>query len=566
MSRQSFVLHPSPIENPQPPVTATPPNHHQDVVPEVENKSSTGANPDIISLAQTAEQISRLRPDETIKVGTSLSFVVYLYEQLRSVIDNKSEHLLRRNAIERIFRRLLWENPKASFEEFGSQLIKELVWSRYLPNNSFTHQQADQVTAIIKKYSLLVNPNALFQNKNTNQQFVLSVLSAEIEEALDPHLLISEKLALAMQHYFESHFDWQDKGADEDKSLVLFVVVRKVLIKSDNARIAYQLLKKHFTNWSSQTKDEAKNNSQQINQIFNSVRSVQASPLFNPLYRFLSKQTAQFLILKDVVDSHPDQAVKIVTDQALLETNTSELSTKRYAQISGTITTGIIRSIIYILATKILFILLLEIPYELFSAGHINVITLVINLLTPPLLMLAVGLGIPRPGPKNTQLLVQRVENLVFPEDFSPRTLRLIEPQPKESLVFNIIYSAFAVFVFAIIVTALAFVHFTFLGILVFFLFLSLVLLFGFRVGFAATEFYVEPPHKGALSRYFEQLTLPLLNLGVLLSKGLERLNFLTILMDVLFEMPLKTVIDIINRWDQFMGKKRAEIVEVPIQ
>jgi hypothetical protein len=78
--------------------------------------TSNAINPDIIRLAQTVQAANVKNSHETIKVGTSLSFVVYLYEQVRNVIDNKSDHLLRRNAIERILRRLLWENTNSSFD------------------------------------------------------------------------------------------------------------------------------------------------------------------------------------------------------------------------------------------------------------------------------------------------------------------------------------------------------------------------------------------------------------------------------------------------------------------
>jgi hypothetical protein len=344
------------------------------------------------------------------------------------------------------------------------------------------------------------------------------------------------------------------------------VAIRKVLVKSDNARIIYQLIKLTIPGWETMSANQVKQNIPLIRNLYSAVTQIQSSPFFNPLYRLLNKHAAQFLITRDIFQNHPDEALHLVKSQDQLKKQVLTLANLRYEQVAKTISGGIIKSIIYILASKVIFILLLEIPYELIVSGHINFLTLIVNLALPPLLMLLVGLGIPRPGSNNSKILVDRVIELVYPTKFVRHPLHLIEPKARESVIFNALYVLFAAIVFAVIVLILYMIHFNFLGILVFFLFLSLVLLFGFRVSFAATALYVEDPKKNAFSRLFEQITLPLLNLGVILSKGLERLNFLTIIMDVLFEMPLKTIVDIINRYGQFVGNKRAEIIEVPIQ
>ena len=54
--------------------------------------------------------------------------------------------------------------------------------------------------------------------------------------------------------------------------------------------------------------------------------------------------------------------------------------------------------------------------------------------------------------------------------------------------------------------------------------------------------------------------------MGVYLSKGIAKLNFLTILLDFLIEAPLKIIVEVIEEWTSFIREKREEVVEVPEQ
>ena len=65
----------------------------------------------------------------------------------------------------------------------------------------------------------------------------------------------------------------------------------------------------------------------------------------------------------------------------------------------------------------------------------------------------------------------------------------------------------------------------------------------GYRVRFTASELNVTGEREGLISHLLSNITLPFLNLGVWLSQGLRRLNFLIVAMDFLIEAPLKSMI-----------------------
>ena len=105
---------------------------------------------------------------------------------------------------------------------------------------------------------------------------------------------------------------------------------------------------------------------------------------------------------------------------------------------------------------------------------------------------------------------------------------------------------------------------FNWLGGLIFFFFVSLVLLFGFRVRWAANELRVTSERESLMGSLINLISLPFLDLGVRLSLGLSRLNVLMFGLDFLIEAPLKMIIDLIGEWTNFIRQKQAEVVEVP--
>ena len=103
--------------------------------------------------AQANLYSSRARsPETTIKVSDVLGSIAHLYEKIRNVVEYKGEHVLRRNAIERILKRLLWERSHHDTDHLSQVLIRELIWARYLPNDTVPKTKIKDISKVIKKY------------------------------------------------------------------------------------------------------------------------------------------------------------------------------------------------------------------------------------------------------------------------------------------------------------------------------------------------------------------------------------------------------------------------------
>ncbi|MDP2932818.1 MAG: hypothetical protein Q8N81_01670, partial [bacterium] len=246
-----------------------------------------------------------------------------------------------------------------------------------------------------------------------------------------------------------------------------------------------------------------------------------------------------------------------------------EICLDKYAQISQKVSTGITRSIIYIFMTKMVFAFLLEVPYELLWLKRINLLPLGINAIIPPALMYLVGLTIRVPDERNTEKIVAQIKSFVYQDASGDKTPFSLAPKKQSQFlntIFLSIYGVIFLLTFGLITMLLLKLHFNIISLAIFFIFLSLILLFGFRIRFTASELIVTEEENGFVGNLFDNITLPFLSLGAWLSRGLAQFNVLMILMDFLIEAPLKSVIAVVGEWANFIKERKKEVVEVPLQ
>ena len=129
---------------------------------------------------------------------------------------------------------------------------------------------------------------------------------------------------------------------------------------------------------------------------------------------------------------------------------------------------------------------------------------------------------------------------------------------------FGVFYSVFFVAIFALISWGLVKLEFSVVSAGIFFMFLSLILLFGLRVKHNASEFNVVSEDEGFVANLFYIITLPFLNVGSWLSLQLTKINFLMAILDFLIEAPLKNILSILEDWNIFMKEKKDDIVDIP--
>lgn len=508
-------------------------------------------------------------PNPALKVNYTVSSIAFFYEKIRNAVDYKSDHLLRRNAIERILKRLLWERPKAESQEIAGILVRELVWSRYLKDESIFHETIEEIGKVLDRYFEILNfvPSHCPDDsgkKDKLRKEIFGIASAHIEEVLDPSLLHTTVATNAMLTWFNNNLEWVDNlPSGEDKELYLYLAMERSLAKSDDARIRYHLLKGRL----GPDKIIDHRNQEQFFTHLSEIDDYLASTTQTRLYRFVKKYAPPFRILKEMVAFDPYYARTLFENEKELGESIIEVYNLHDQIIKRNVRTGILRSIIYIFVTKMLVVFLIEIPYELFWTSRIAFLPLSVNILAPPFFMLLLGASIREPDPRNIKRIIETIGNFVYKTSEKSITSFSLQKHQKRGLVYKtfvLIYGIFFLLILGGLTYLLLLMHFSLPSIVIFFMFLSLVLLFGFRVRASASELNMGEESEGFFSSFFTHLSLPFLDLGVLFSKGLSSFNFLILLMDFLIEAPLKIIIEVAQEWFSFVREKKDEIIEIP--
>ena len=151
--------------------------------------------------------------EATIRVSEVLGNIAHLYEKIRNIVEYKGEHVLRRNAIERILKRLLWEHAGHDTQRISQILLRELIWARYLPNDFVPKTKVNEVAKIIGKYLYFLGK---LSDRGTGvspqklREWVWGIASCEIEESVDSSS--RETYVELMYEWFMTYFIWTDDG------------------------------------------------------------------------------------------------------------------------------------------------------------------------------------------------------------------------------------------------------------------------------------------------------------------------------------------------------------------
>ena len=506
------------------------------------------------------------------KVGEALSSVASFYERLRYAVDYKKEHLLRRNAIERILKRNLWEKGEGNTLILGEVLLKELTWARYVKNNYYPLSKIKEIAGIISKY-LVLSRNFAIEFEGGGEikwkDWLMGVASCEIEESLDPQVSSVDVLSMAVESWFNKKFNWVDAGLTaEEKEDEVAIAIHRSLIRGDESQNAYYLLRRLYKNWNSVGGEEVEKNKMEIYKISLRIRKSLVSPIQSRLYRFIQKEVSAFQILKSLIDENLENAKEIFKDPGMLTSKVVEVCDERYGEISSRVNRGIVRSVIYIFVTKIFFAIAIEVPYELYFVKHLSYLPIASSIAIPLLFVFLVTATIRKPGEDNTKRIIDLIQDFVYRGEKKEKTDFSLTRR-KAGLTYNIftgVYLLLFVLIFSFISYGLAKVGYDIVGIGIFFIFLSLILLFGYRVKFSASELNTLPKKESLTSNLFTNLTLPFLDLGVWLSDKFASLNFFILFFDFLIEAPLKNIMGILDDWGNYLRDRREEAVEIPVE
>jgi hypothetical protein len=501
-----------------------------------------------------------------IAVSQTVSFLAFVYEKMRNAVEFREEHLVRRAAIERILKRRMILNENG--REVAEPLIKELLWARYYENNTLGEETINELQVIIDKYFFI--RNELTAGRPTKEQenineFILQVLSCEIEENLSPDVkqeLFTNYVYQMVRHKIAPF----DLDAEIERDIIVYIVVEKTLNHSDEPQIRYHLLKLMVPEITDITWQNADKILPQLYDVYTQIEKYLHYPLLDKTRNIIRKQIPPFLILRDIFEQNPHTVEKILVDETKLKYKVDESCRKRYDQSRRKLRMTGIRSFIYILLTKVVLALLIEVPYDLYIIKKISYIPIAVNVIVPPLLMAIIILTVSVPGDDNTKRIYQMTKDIITSDPDTESKAHSINVGRKKNqsiiftALFSLVYLATYVVTFGGIITVLSRYDFSPVSQGIFIFFVTLVTFFAFRITQITQEYQVIS-RDNLLSSIADIFFLPVIKVGQWLSgEVVSRFNILIVIMDFLIEMPFKAIAEVIDEWVHFVKGKKDEI------
>ncbi|MFA6296815.1 MAG: hypothetical protein WC663_05650 [Patescibacteria group bacterium] len=546
----------------------------------MQKRLSKKAN-DLFDAFFEASTLDKKRKGSVIKVNEVISTLSFFYEKIRTAVDYREEHLLRKSAILRILKRRFVHKNKAKI--IADSLVRELIRSRHLKNMSVTEETVEEISAILNKYIFLNNQLAKRQLPGSLKkiEWLLAISACEIDNLLKPKI-VETALVNCMYDMLAKKISLEQQGIKEgEKDIQVYIAIHRALIKSDDDILSYHLFRLHFPNWfatpSYQTIEKIAND---IDLIKDGIDRQLNHKMANRLYQLVRKYVAPFVILKSFIEQSPENAKELFInppepslefdpfappDILSLEDKLRSVCSEKYAEFKTKLRRKAVRAVIYILLTKILLALVIEVPYELIFLSLINYPAFIVNILVPPFLIFLVALLVRVPGEKNSDKIISGIKEIVY--DDVKRKIFVKEKVllRKRKFIFNFIFSALYLLVFSMtfgfIIWSLHKLDFNVVSGGIFIVLFSIVCFFGVSLRQSVRELILQTEKENIITFIFDIFTLPILRFGRWISNTFSRVNVFIFIMDFLIEAPFQLMIEIIEDWIVYIKEKREEIL-----
>lgn len=499
-----------------------------------------------------------------IKLNEVISKLAYAYEKVRNSIEFGEEHLLRRNAIERILRRRLMVENRHLVD--ARLLINELIRARYLPNDSLPATLVVIVQNYIDRYLSLLEHLKLRRTDPDDRRlmrWLISVASAEVEERLQPSTR-EDALVEVMYGTIRNNLVLpEDIPQGQEQDVLVYLAIHRALLKSDDATLRYHLFKWAYPNWEHPDHEITEEVRQNFPKLVATIEERINHPLTERLLVICRRYTIPFRVIADIFQGHTAEIRSVLVDHSACNTAASKAMDARLKSSGARLRRTTVRSIIYVFITKMMLALAIEYPYELIFVKSGMLLSLYVNSIFHPIFMAFIGLSARVPGKDNTAMVVQAVQEILNPQQ--PRQIfgKRLRPRPRSmarKVILNFFYLVTFVITFGLMVWGLTKLDFSWLSIVIFLFFLSAISFFGMRIRQVVQELTILDRRENLFLLLLSFFSLPILRVGQWLSKKVPKINLIIFILDFIIEAPFKIFVEAVEEWFSFLKEKREEI------
>ncbi len=493
-----------------------------------------------------------------IVVNPLVSKFASLYEKLRNAMDYREGEVIMRAAIERILKRriILGGNGK----KVAEPLIRELVWARYFPDDSLSEAIVGTVEKKIDLYLQL--RNSLIEQKILGEsqasEWMYQLLSSDIEYILHP-MKEKELVNSFMYQIMRENISITD-DTEQNRDIQVLIAVRKAFAKHDLAFLRYHLFTQFFGEVSDSSFASIVKNFQA------GYKEIQAQLDYarkDRIYTYVKSKTGVFFILEDLLHINKGNIKTLYADKETFKTTVFAVCQARYGKIRDRVQRAIIRSIVFILLTKVFFAFAVEGTFESLFYGRIYWNAILANTIIPPLLMVGAALFLKTPKDDNSALILSYIQTVLSEENArlgSPLGIKK-HPDKKPFLyaIFTTLWFLTFLVAFGGVIFFLTKLHFQIVSQMVFLFFLAIVSFLAYRIGIMAREYTVEAK-QGLSTPLYDFFVMPVVRVGRHLTEGISQINIFLFVFDFIIETPFKGIFSFVEQWFFFLHAKREEL------
>ncbi len=512
------------------------------------------------------------KEEAKIKVNDVISKMSFFYEKIRNAVDYKEEHLLRKNAIERILKRLLTTDNN-NIQEISQTLLIELIRAGYLANEVVPEKKISEIEKIITCF-LKLRKLILAAGKKDRKEieeiksWIANLIATSVEESFDDHR-VEQVMGKHMFDIINANItdNGQDKEFSRDKKMQIYIGIYSRLFKYDDAMLEYMLFRYFNSKWSKANNEEIALIAQHYSEMRAVIKQQLSHPFRKQVQKIAGRYTVYFSILEEAIEENPEgtyDKLKNYPDQfkKLIE----KICERRYKESRGKLRRGAVRSIIYIFLTKSILVFILEIPAILFFGGDLVYYSLIINVLFPPALLFLIVMLNAVPSDDNTKKIQEGINEIVLENNKEKKQpFKLKYPTKRKAatnLIFGFLYTVTFLISFGFVVWVLNIIHFNFISIIIFLFFLSLISFFGIRLSNFAKTYSVVETKEHALSFFANFFYVPVVAMGKWLTETFSQINVFVFVLDVIIESPFKIFVEIFEQWSSYVKERKQEIIE----
>jgi len=509
----------------------------------------------------------------TIHVDEVASRVASFYEKIRTIVDWKEEHLMRRAAITRkLKRKFLGINLDEQLEEknIAEPLILELIRGGHFPNDKIEEKKISEVEKIINKYIFIVRNSPEIRNNRRKLQFynwIIEVAACEIEETLAPPIrekalinymfqIMKERIKLS-----EGVIVWRGIK-DEEKNILIYIAVQEALFKLDDPIISYNLLNYKLPNWKNFGEEELVEVAKNIYAIWEGIEKNLKEPLGKKIYNVCEKYNTPYLLIGDILsEENPSDIEEKLSNPEKLENSIRKAYLKRLSTLKSRLFRAAIYSTLSIFLTNSLSLVILEIPLAKLITGRFMPITIAVDILGPTLLMLILVITVKPPDKSNLNIVIMETVEIiygkknVFYEIKARRRKGIIT-----KIIIGIIYLLSAGISLGIIIKVFEMANFPPTSIIINTVFIALIAFAGLAIRKRGEELTIEGEKGGFFSFLADILLLPIANLGRWLSGKWKQYNAIAAFFNALIDMPFMIFVEFLEQWRYFLKEEKDKI------